>query len=104
MTEEKTTKKQGTLRQAQGVEEIKFKGKYIQAIGRRKTSVARIRLYKSGQGIIVINGLRLNKYFSADKVLIVNKMASSNKCFCGFKTMDSKVFFNHIIDCEAWPK
>ena len=66
MAEEKTTKKKDT-------EEVKFKGKYIQAIGRRKTSVARIRLYKNGQGVMVINGLRINKYFSADKALIANQ-------------------------------
>ncbi len=70
MTEKKTTKKQDKPKEA---EEVKFKGKYIQAIGRRKTSVARIRLYKNGQGTIAINGLSLNKYFSADKVVTVTQ-------------------------------
>src|SRR5680860_116812 len=70
MTEKKTIKKQDKPKE---VEDTKFKGKYIQAIGRRKTSVARIRLYKNGQGAMLINGLRLNKYFSADKVVIVTQ-------------------------------
>ena len=70
MTEKKTTKKEDKTQEA---EETKFKGKYIQTIGRRKTSVARIRLYKNGKGAIAINGLRLNKYFSADKVVIVTQ-------------------------------
>lgn len=34
-----------------------FSGKYIQAIGRRKTSVAQVRMYEKGSGVFVINGL-----------------------------------------------
>ncbi|HOZ55949.1 MAG: 30S ribosomal protein S9 [Parcubacteria group bacterium ADurb.Bin316] len=50
---------------------VKFKGKYIAAVGRRKTSVANIRLYKKGSGGIVVNGKKLSEYFSADKIAIV---------------------------------
>jgi small subunit ribosomal protein S9 len=39
------------------------KGSYIPAIGRRKTSVARIRLVKNGKGEVTINGRALNSYF-----------------------------------------
>ncbi|OIO08142.1 30S ribosomal protein S9 [Candidatus Falkowbacteria bacterium CG_4_9_14_3_um_filter_36_9] len=46
------------------LEEIKFKGKFINSIGRRKSSSAQIRLYKNGNGAIIINGLKANKYFS----------------------------------------
>jgi hypothetical protein len=35
-------------------EQIKFKGRFISAIGKRKSAVARLRLYKKGNGIIVI--------------------------------------------------
>ena len=50
---------------------VKFKGKYIAAVGRRKTSVANVRLYKKGSGGMAINGKKLSEYFSADKVAIV---------------------------------
>lgn len=54
-------------------EPIKFKGKYIKANGKRKTSVAQIRLYKGGKGIIVVNNQKLNQYFKYNKAIIVNQ-------------------------------
>lgn len=54
-------------------EAIKFKGRYINAIGRRKTSAAQVRLYKNGKGIIIINNVKLNNYFGSDKVNIINQ-------------------------------
>jgi small subunit ribosomal protein S9 len=51
-------------------ENIKFKGRFIEAIGRRKTSVAIVRLYKKGTGSIVVNGKKISEYFPADKVVI----------------------------------
>jgi len=41
----------------------KQKVDYISAIGRRKTSVARIRYCKDGNGEIIINNQNFNKYF-----------------------------------------
>lgn len=40
--------------------------KFIQAVGRRKTAVAQIRLYKNGTGKFVINNVAIE----ADKVLL----------------------------------
>lgn len=54
-------------------EEVKFKGKYIKANGRRKTSVAQVRLYKGGKGTIIINNQKLKQYFKYNKVIIVNQ-------------------------------
>ncbi len=51
-------------------EPIKFKGKFIKAIGRRKTSSAQARLYKDGRGLIVVNGLRINQYFSEGEAAV----------------------------------
>lgn len=39
-----------------------FKGKYIEGVGRRKTSVARVRIYLKDKGFS-INGKSLNEYF-----------------------------------------
>ncbi|MBI4127192.1 30S ribosomal protein S9 [Candidatus Peregrinibacteria bacterium] len=44
-------------------EELKFKGTYFYANGKRKTAVARVRLYK-GNGRIVVNGKDAKDYFS----------------------------------------
>lgn len=56
---EKTTEK--------GEETASFKGKYVATIGRRKTSVARVRLYKNGKGAIMVNGKKIGDYFEPDK-------------------------------------
>ncbi len=52
-------------------ENVKFKGRFIEAIGRRKTSVAIVRLYKKGSGSIIVNGKKLSEYFPADKITVV---------------------------------
>jgi len=39
------------------------KGKYYYANGKRKTSVARVRLYEKGKGDIIINDQPANDYF-----------------------------------------
>jgi small subunit ribosomal protein S9 len=39
-------------------------GSFIPAIGRRKTSVARVRLVKNGKGMITVNGKKADAYFS----------------------------------------
>lgn len=57
-----------------------FKGKYITAIGRRKTATAQVRLYLSGDGTIVVNGLPANKYFSADlQEILVQPLKTAGK-------------------------
>ncbi|MEK7067750.1 MAG: 30S ribosomal protein S9, partial [Patescibacteria group bacterium] len=40
-----------------------LKGKYIFAIGRRKSAVAQVRLYKSGKGVVMVNNKKLTEYF-----------------------------------------
>ena len=54
-------------------DKVEFKGKYAKAIGRRKTSVAQVRMYKNGKGNIVINDKKASQYFEAGNVLIVNQ-------------------------------
>lgn len=62
--EEKTTKK----------EEPKMpKGKYIEATGHRKTSSARVRLYKKGNGVIFVNGEKMSNYFVSSDASIVKQ-------------------------------
>jgi small subunit ribosomal protein S9 len=46
------------------------KGKYIKAIGRRKTAAAQVRVYLTGKGEISINGKPVEKYFDEDRAAI----------------------------------
>lgn len=39
-------------------------GSYIPAVGRRKTSVARVRLIKNGKGLVTINSRPMEEYFT----------------------------------------
>lgn len=39
-------------------------GSFIPAVGRRKTSIARVRLIKNGKGVITINGRPMTDYFT----------------------------------------
>jgi len=66
-TEKKLTK-------AESAEQVKFKGKFTDAIGRRKTSTARVRLYKGSDGLIIINGVQAGKYFPEEELFsIINQ-------------------------------
>jgi small subunit ribosomal protein S9 len=65
-------------------EPVVFKGKFIYAVGRRKTSSATVRLYKNGKGNILVNGQKHTKYFAQDKVVIMQqplKLVSLNRDF-----------------------
>ncbi len=52
-------------------EATKFKGKFTSGLGRRKTSTARVRIYKNGDGLMVINGIEDKKYFSEEELLLL---------------------------------
>ncbi len=52
----------------------KFKGKYTSGLGRRKTSTARVRIYKGDEGNIIINGVQAAKYFTEEELFsIINQ-------------------------------
>jgi len=52
-------------------ETAEFKGDYIKAVGRRKQSVAQVRLYEKGKGIIMVNGMRAAEYFAGEGYSII---------------------------------
>lgn len=55
-------------------EPIKLKGKYIAALGRRKTATAQIRLYRGGNGSIIINNIKASQYFKEEELFsIINQ-------------------------------
>jgi len=45
------------------------KSKFISAVGRRKTAVARVRLYR-GKGEIVVNNQPIEKYFPGEQMKV----------------------------------
>ena len=50
------------------------KKKYNYGTGRRKSSVARVRVYENGTGSITVNGRDINDYFGLDTLkLVVNQ-------------------------------
>lgn len=54
-------------------EPMKFKGKFISAIGKRKTATAQVRLYKNGKGIVIINDVKMNQYFAQSHSSIIHQ-------------------------------
>jgi len=48
-------------------EPLKFKGRYIEAVGKRKTASAVVRLYKSGSGHLGVNGQKLSEYLTLEQ-------------------------------------
>jgi len=53
--------------------EVKFSGKYIATIGRRKQAIAQVRLYPKGKGTIIINGRAFEAYLPVDTLQIAAK-------------------------------
>ena len=48
--------------------------KYFYGTGRRKSSVARVRVYENGTGSVIINGRDINDYFGLETLkLVVNQ-------------------------------
>ena len=76
-----TKKDEKTEKAVKAVEEVQVekttpikkekKAEYIFAVGRRKTSIARVRLYKNGDGEIMINEKPLAKFVNAANAEVV---------------------------------
>ncbi|MFH0815122.1 MAG: 30S ribosomal protein S9 [Candidatus Falkowbacteria bacterium] len=48
------------------------KSEYLYAVGRRKTAIAKVRLYKNGKGEILVNDKPIKEYFNAGLCEIIN--------------------------------
>jgi small subunit ribosomal protein S9 len=48
--------------------DLKVSGKYIEAVGRRKTSIARVRLF-AGTGKMIVNGKDAKQYFPLARLI-----------------------------------
>jgi len=78
-TEEKETKTKKVKPESKAEEKEKEKkegaekekqptGKYIEAVGRRKTAVARVRLFSTGEKKVIINEKELSNYFPMPEI------------------------------------
>jgi small subunit ribosomal protein S9 len=59
-------------------------GHYFYSNGKRKTSVARVRLYENGKGEIIVNGQPANEYFFGELIGNIKaplKLANALKLF-----------------------
>gem|GEM_PF-216762 len=56
--------------EALGDEPLKITRSYIEAVGRRKTAVARVRLWRGGKPSIVVNGKPWDTYFPTEVLQI----------------------------------
>lgn len=45
--------------------DAKFTGQYFYSVGKRKTAIARVKMYDEGSGEVMINGKRPQDYFAA---------------------------------------
>jgi small subunit ribosomal protein S9 len=54
-------------------ETVEFTGEYIKTVGRRKTSVAQVRMYKDGKGAVMINGKKGSQFFVGEGINIVTQ-------------------------------
>ena len=60
------------------------KGRYFYANGKRKTSIARVRLYEDGKGDIVVNNKPVDEYFFGTLIGNIKsplKLANAQKLF-----------------------
>ena len=63
---------------------MKRKGNYFYANGKRKTSIARVRLYENGKGEIIVNNASIDDYFFGTLIGNIKaplKLANAMKLF-----------------------
>lgn len=68
-------------------EKSKPSGKYYEAVGRRKTSSARVRIWPEGKGSFVVNDKNADKYFVTQELQkIIGEPFSKTKTKARFNT------------------
>ncbi len=71
MTTQEITKKEITKKES----DLLKSGRYIEAIGRRKTAVARVRIFEDTKNNFIINGKDIHEYFPTEMLQIKVKEA-----------------------------
>jgi small subunit ribosomal protein S9 len=60
------------------VDDGKSKVLFLQAVGRRKEAVARVKMYKNGKGKVTVNGKDAKEYFGTDVLVEIALGALNN--------------------------
>ena len=84
MADDKKAEEKATPKAGEAKSLMKRDGHYFYANGKRKTSVARVRLYENGKGDIVINDVPVKGYFFGELISSVKaplKIANALKLF-----------------------
>lgn len=68
-------RKEGKKVKTDKVKEEKKLERYFEAVGRRKTAVARVRIFPSKEGSFVVNGKPVDTYFSVNELCQIAKSA-----------------------------
>ncbi len=66
-----TEAKSTTAKKKQEKAPKEFQGEFTPAIGRRKRSVAQVRVYPKGSGAIVVNDKKIEDFFDEDRIHVV---------------------------------
>lgn len=53
----------------------KMDGQYVEAVGRRKTATARIRIFEADKDEMIINGSKADEHFPTEKLRLVTRQA-----------------------------
>ncbi len=72
-TSKKNTKEDKKEEEKKTVDLVEFKGEYIKAIGRRKTAVAQVRMFKKGKGAVIVNQQKTSQYFPGKYYSIISQ-------------------------------
>lgn len=59
-------------------EEGRSKSAFLQAVGRRKEAVARVKMFKNGKGTVTVNGKDAKEYFGSDVLVDIALGALNN--------------------------
>ncbi len=72
-TEDKPADKEKKENSTKKTETLKLKGRYTGVVGKRKEAVARVRMYKNGSGLIIVNKKSFKEYFSVIQQSIIQQ-------------------------------
>lgn len=87
-TEEKVGEKPEELVLAKEIFTVDKEGKYWEAVGRRKTAVARVRLFTRGDKEIIVNQKPFNKYFPTPELRqLASAALDKMKCLDKFRIL-----------------
>lgn len=78
VTEPKEDRKEDSKEENTKKEDALKKQNFLQSVGRRKRSIARVKVFKNGSGKVMVNGKDVKEYFGTDLLVEVALGAINN--------------------------